>query len=29
MDWDYLIERAVLPENDTAQEFRPLKVRQE
>lgn len=29
MDWDYLLERAALPENDTAQEFRRLKERQE
>lgn len=29
MDWDYLLERAALPENGTAQEFRRLKERQE
>ena len=23
-DWDYLLKRSALPENDPAQEFRPL-----
>ena len=25
IDWDYLLKRAALPENDTVQEFRRLK----
>lgn len=28
IDWDYLLQRAALPENDTAQGFRRLKERQ-